>query len=339
MAVLGLFAVLAAAMGARGALGIIGRLDRDISRLETDIVNSSYQIARRQSVEARYAQVARQHSSAWTESEIRDRLRQEIYRLGNRIPPGLDDDGIPLSTGGGEKLLVSIPELRGGRLEAGGEGYREYRMDFSVLPAPFLDMVAYLERLQESPQSLRIDRIDMRRDPSRPEVSAELSITRIVVDDSPDGAPAAALATAESRQDRIALLPSEWTCEGCEIILKADEGQGEELELRSPSGSARAFMERMLPAAGVYDVAVELASSSEGFLGVKAGEGLLPSTGEVALKTGPAYYRYCFQFSVPAGQGARVPVGFPVLAWQDADSVLKVRNLYVSHVAGEHDGV
>lgn len=184
MVVVGLVAAMTVLLGVRGALSTIDRLDRDIDRLQSDIVNYSHQIARRQAVEARFAQVAQQHSSAWSESEIRDRLRQEIYRLGNAVPPPLDEKGIPVSTGGNEELLVSIPELRGGQLEAGGEGFREYRLDFTVLPAPFLDMVTYLERLLQSPQSLRIDRIDMRRDPGRPEVSAEIAITRIVVDDA-----------------------------------------------------------------------------------------------------------------------------------------------------------
>lgn len=184
MAVFALTATLVVLLGVRSALTTIDRLDREIDRLQSDIVNYSYQIARRQAVEARFAQVAQQHSSAWSESEIRDRLRQEIYRLGNTVPPELDEKGIPVSTGGDGEVLVSIPELRGGQLEAGGEGFREYRLDFTVLPAPFLDMVTYIERLQQSPQSLRIDRIDMRRDPGRPEVSAEIGITRIVVDDA-----------------------------------------------------------------------------------------------------------------------------------------------------------
>jgi len=169
-------------LGAREAWRTLDRLDREIARLSGDLVNHHYQIARRQSVDARFVAVANQHSSAWSESEIRDRLRQEIYRLANRVPPGLDAQGIPLSTGGEGGALVSIPKLAQGRLKESGGGFREYQISVHIPAAPIADMLAYLERLQESPQSLRLDRIDLRRDPARSEVSADLDITRIVID-------------------------------------------------------------------------------------------------------------------------------------------------------------
>lgn len=179
----GLAALFLAVLGGRAALDSLDHLNAEISRLQSDIVNQAYQIARRQSVEARFAATAAQHSSAWSESEIRDRLRQEIYRLAYRYPPPLDENGVPVRTDSEGDALVSIPELRGGRLIDGGEGFREYQIEFDLPPVPLPDLLAYLERLQSSPQSLRIDHIDLRRDPARPEVAARIRLARIVVHD------------------------------------------------------------------------------------------------------------------------------------------------------------
>jgi hypothetical protein len=328
VAVVALGCALLGALAAKAAAGLLDRLDREIGQLSNEILNASRQLALRERVEARFAQVANQHSSAWTESEIRDRLRQEIYRLSNLEPPALDVTGIPVSTNNESGYLVEVPELGGGRLIDGGEGYREYQIEFSIPPVPLLDLTAYLERLLESPQSLRIDRIDLRRDPERSEFASNLVITRTVVDDP--GTHALAGAT-------VALNPDEWTCEGCTVLLEESPEAKSVLVLKGGSEGGKASLLQSLPSSGVVEVELELASTSPGQIGVAIDGKALTGTAESALKDDGDYYRYRFQFAPPVAPSGRVAASLPVITWPQPDSTLRIRRIQLFPVAGGED--
>jgi len=335
LCVVGLTALFAVVLCARGALHTIDRLDGEISRMQSDIVNYSYQIARRQAVEARYAEVAAQHSSAWTESEIRDRLRQEIYRLSYRKPPRLDANGIPVTTDSEGEALVRIPELRGGQMVEGGEGYRAYQIDFEVPPAPFPDMLAYVEHLCGSPQSLRIDHIDLRRDPMRPEVAARIGLTRIVVDDPSGGVSAAADRSATASD--VVLETSNWTCNGCEAALVDVTGDDPVLRFSGAAAGGNAYLSRMLPAGGIYRVEMELMSSVPLTVGVQfEGE---PTNDAIPVPADREFYRCRFEFAVPEGSGGRVSVGVPLVAWKAPDAVVTLRRMLIEPVRDVADDV
>jgi len=327
VAVAALGCVLSGALAWKAAAGLLDRLDREIGQLSNEILNASHQHAIRGRVEARFAQVANQHSSAWTESEIRDRLRQEIYRLSNLEPPALDAAGIPVSTNNESGFLVEVPELGAGRLIDGGEGYREYQIEFSIPPVPVQDLTAYLERLLESPQSLRIDRIDLRRDPGRNVFASDLVITRTVVDD-PGGLGAT----------DVVLKPDEWRCDGCTAHLEEHPGAETVLVLKGGSGGGKATLPQTLPAPGRIDVALDLASTSAGQLGVAVDGGPLPGTGETALKDDGHFYRYRFQLALPTASGGRAAVSLPVLTWTRPDSVLRIRRMQVTPASGGDHG-
>jgi len=325
IAVVVLGCVLAGALAAKAAAGLLDRLDREIGQLSNEILNASRQLALRERVEARFAQVANQHSSAWTESEIRDRLRQEIYRLSNLEPPALDATGIPVSTNNESGFLVEVPELGSGRLLDGGEGYREYQIEFSIPPVPLLDLTAYLERLLESPQSLRIDRIDLRRDPERSEFASNLVITRTVVDDPGGRAPTGAT---------LALNPAEWTCEGCTVLLEEGPQAMSVLVLKGGGEGGKASLVQSLSPSSVVEVEVELASTTPGQIGVAVDGEALTGLGESALKHDGDYYRYRFQVAPLAAPSGRVVASLPVLNWTQPDATLRIRRIQLTPVEG-----
>ena len=95
LAVAMLVALFSVVTTVRVAVQRITDLNSTIHNLQQDIVNYHGQIAKKKSVEAQYEKVAKQHSSKWTEAEIHDRLRGEIYRLAQNEPPELDENGIP----------------------------------------------------------------------------------------------------------------------------------------------------------------------------------------------------------------------------------------------------
>lgn len=324
LVVAGLLAAFAVLLTGRAALRSIDQLDGEINRLQSDIVNYTYQIARREAVEDRYAQVAAQHSSAWSESEIRDRLRQEIYRLRFRVPPRLDARGIPVSTEGEGDALVSIPELGSGHLVDNGEGFREYRIDFDLPPVPFPDLLAYLEYLQDSPQSLRIDHIDLRRDPRRPEIAARLGLTRIVVDDLSEGLPEPASLAA--RAEPVTLRPEDWTVTGALVSPVDGAGDSTALTFLSDGMVSEVWLRRMVPAGAVYDVELEVAASAPALLAVRTTQDSGPVKEGVEIPGDGEFYRYHLQFR-GAEEGDRVAVDVPCLSWFAPDATVTVRNL------------
>jgi hypothetical protein len=331
-AVAGLFATLMIVLALKGAWQVLDGLDREIGQLSNEMLNHTRQVAVRRRVEARFAQVANQHSSAWSESEIRDRLRQEIYRLSNLVPPELDARGTPLSTDNKSGFLVKVPELGSGRLIDGGEGYRAYQIEFSIEPAPLPDLMAYLERLMQSPQSLRIDRIDLRRDPERTEFAANLVITRTVVDD-PGGEAENALPELAARLDASA-----WTCDACEVSV---DGANQEpiLVLRGTGDGGKAWMDRMPPTSGVFDVSLELASTSDGTIAISAKGSPISAEGDFRIRGDGQFYRYHFQFAPPESPEGRTSVSVPVLNWSQPGAQLRIRRLDVTHVEGAAHGV
>jgi hypothetical protein len=176
--------------------------------------------------------------------------------------------------------------LGSGRLIKSGAGFREYQIEFSIRPVPLPALTGYLERLLESPQALRIDRIDMRRDPERTEFAANLVITRTVVD-RPGGRASTPMATTG------------WTCEGCEAGIEDRSGQEPVVVLRGTEAGGTAFLERSLSSAGVFDVVLEMASAAEGQLGVVANGAVLSCDGDIALNADNRFYRYRFKFALP----------------------------------------
>ncbi len=328
VAVVALGCLLVGVLAVKAAAGLLDRLDREIGQLGNQILNASHQLALRERVEARFAQVANQHSSAWTESEIRDRLRQEIYRLSNLEPPALDATGIPVSTNNESGYLVEVPELGNGRLIEGGEGFREYQIEFSIPPVPLLDLTAYLERLLESPQSLRIDRIDLRRDPERSEFASNLVITRTVVDDP--GVHASAGTT-------LTLNPAEWACDGCTVLLEEDSRGKSVLLLKGGIEGGKASLLQSLPPSGVVEVEIDLASTSPGQLGVAVDGEALTGMGERALKDDGDFYRYRFQVAPPLARSGPVVAALPELTWSQPDATLRVRRIQRSQAGGGED--
>jgi hypothetical protein len=187
MAAAGMIVLFIAFLTVRSARATMNRLDSSLARLQDNLGVYERLVAEREAVEAQFSRVAAQHSSKWTEPEILDRLRQEIYRLAQKEPPALDERGVPLSSTSTSGHLVEIPALGQGRLNEGQEGYREYSITFTVPPAPLENMMAFLQRLQNSPQSLRIDGLELVRPHHETSVSAIVDLTRIIVDGMPEG--------------------------------------------------------------------------------------------------------------------------------------------------------
>ncbi len=162
-------------LGARTGYATIRELDRQIADRELEIEGLRQQNAQAAAVNAAYDRVVTEHSSALTIAEIHDALRREIFRLTQVDLPAKDDK--PART----MQLVRIPTLQEGQLTQ-GIGHREYQIRFQIPSARLDFLLAFLERVEESDQLLRIDSLDIGRPPDSTSVQALVQITRTVLD-------------------------------------------------------------------------------------------------------------------------------------------------------------
>lgn len=176
VALLGAFLVYAAVLP---AINHLNDLDLRISELEDEVCNNTQLAALSKVISARYGELAVQHSTAWTQAEISDGLQRELDRLSLKTPPPPDGS----ARGGGPRLLTIAYRPEGALTPY--TGYREYQTTFSTQSTTIAAVAEFLRRLQDSPQTLRVDKLTVRRDnPASNAVLATITITRTVVDRS-----------------------------------------------------------------------------------------------------------------------------------------------------------
>lgn len=298
----------------RSAVGYINELENTLDRLQQDLINYTHQLALKQSVEAEYAQVARQHSSKWTEAEIHDRLRQELYRLAQKYPPELNEEGIPIKTVTATGALVEIPSLQQGILRTTDKNYREYTLNVKLPPTDFNSMIMFLQRLQSSPQSLRIDNIDLRRHPLEEKVSADLDITRIITAGMPQEG------SASNSTIPISLDPVDWNCSGGVLTTqKAPQTANNILVAQSSSDEMNLSFVRAFRPGETWILEIDVATKAEAYLTISSPDNIL-FEGKEPLKNDGAPYRYKVRVSVPPSKQERLRVRIPHFVVKGNDS-------------------
>ena len=300
-----------------GAINRLDQLSSNVDRLQEQIVNSHRQILMRQQVDEVYAKVASQHSSEWDKYEVYERLRQEIFRLAQKVPPSLNEDGVPVRATNDSGELVKIPELRQGSMDETDEGYREYKISFRIPQADITDLFAFLERLQASPQSLRIDGLQFSRSWNGTDVSATIDLTRIIV----DGAGNVGTSSDQPRSYQLTsveLTPDAWTVDGGVITQK-----GSGLHMEAQDDRAEMYLEMPIPALQTYEVVMQVAAKGSGLFGVAAYDNTI-FAGAERLPDDGAAREVRFQFTTDGEPGDTVRVKLPFLTLNDYGATLEV---------------
>lgn len=303
----------------------IAVLDAAIDGLEEDLVFYSEQVQLLSEVDAAYRDIATQHSSAWTQEEIHDRLRREIARLSMReIPPG--DSEVPLAGGAGQRL-VEIREMPMGTLIASDDGYREYQIEFRIQPTSIQNITTFLERLHRSPQALRIQTLTLTRQPNSPAVAARMHVIRSVVDTEDAGS----MRAPDERKGNWILnsgfedwgdgqAPVNWTTEGATVTAQtsgAPEGQRAVL-LTAQSAGATIYQTLELPAAQRFELSFALKNT--GAVDVLAGidgEGVVDGEA-LTLPRQDTLHRYHVRMTTPGTPGTAVTLRVPLIVIQEA---------------------
>jgi len=307
--ILALAAVLVCVVALRRAWDRIEELDSAIMLMEDAIIESAHQISRREAVEAEYGEVAAQHSSAWSAAEILDRLRNEMYRLAYNVPSPLNEAGVADRVENDSGLLVNLPELGEGVLEDSEEGFREYRIGVRISNVPLHALINYLERLQASPQSLRVDALEMKRNFLDDKVTADIQITRIVVD------------RTEAPWTYFARQPEQWVNKGCQITAASHAALGSEgvVRVRASGPKGACYVPVTLEDGGAYELefrAVAQGAATVRVYDERAGRNF---EGEAQLSGDGGPHGYRIEFAVPA-QAGPFTVRMPFLTLETPDS-------------------
>lgn len=289
----------------------LSELDNEIARLEDELVNNMRLLQHREAIEFEYSAIAAQHSSAWTEAEIHDRLRQEIYRLAQTTPAPLDQNGIPLPNPGNIGNLVEIPSLGKGQMAEGGKGYREYRINLRIPASPLRNIIQFLERLHNSPQSLRIDALDLNRSPEQELVAASIDISRIVADGATLTVPAA-VQESPGGLGRINLNAEAWKANNASVQNAPSKSIHGAVAIQMMAASSEVYMKRSL-AAGSYEMITNISSNSpDVVIGVGDGTSGMPLTPMQPLSGNGEVNRYQVQFTIP-DNGATTSIQCPLI--------------------------
>ena len=332
-------------LGIRG-MRAINALDERIASFQHDLVYCTQQTVQADSVNKAFEAIASQHSSKWTQEEIHDRLRREITRLSLRklLPPG--SEAAPSGAG---SMLVDIRSMPAGSLEDSGEGYRSYTISFRTEPAPATDVATFLERLQRSDQVLRIDTIDMTRQPASNLVTASIKVTRTVIGEGPkENASASANSPTSSSPSSFADQPSsnlsrngnfekwdaqanrfpEWAARGCRVSVSKSPIDGAACQrAEAVAANANIYQGLDLQAGKSYDLTADISAKGHGQLQVVDGKTEAPFPSAVPLVPDGAIYRYHVRFTIPSAPTGPVPIRVPYIVLEEKGAVVQLGNV------------
>ena len=296
-------------------------LNGAIDRLESRLLACYERDARTVSVDRAYKDIATQHSSSWTEAEIHNRLRDEIYRL------QLEDPEVaPEKT----KKLVEIPSLRQGVLKDSGAGYREYQLTIKIPSTDIYSLLIFLCRLQQSQQALRIDGLEVARPPESPLVMANILVTRTVVDRVPEeGAEEAAPEQAASSifsWDGVRV--EDWQGDKCALSLASESAQGgSALKAEAKAADASCHMVHELEAEATYELTLDATATAPALVEVARDADGSAFEGAQELPGDDKTYRYRIDFTVDGDPGSKVKVRVPVIRIKEQGGVVHVDNV------------
>lgn len=290
-------------------------VDREILSAENMLVEAVFQNARREAVEAEYREVAAQHSSAWNEAEVLDRLRNEMYRLAYNAPSPLNEDGVASQVENDSGLLVNLPELGEGVLDDREEGknYREFHISARVADATLPAMICYIERLQASPQSLRIDGFQLNRNFGDNKVTVNIDITRIIVD------------RAEAAWTHVGQDIAEWKGGGCKVEAAAQPGTADaavRFTATGPRGIGYLVLD--LEPGVLYELTIDATAKGAATLGIYDETAKANLTGQIPLVKDEDWRQYRVQFALKGSDEAAARARVPLITLGDASSEVVV---------------
>jgi hypothetical protein len=315
----------------------IDGLNMQIDSLEDEVYNSTAQAARSEVVSKRYDELASEHSTGWTEAEINDGLQRELDRLSLA--------GAPDKKTGRPGKLLEITYRPEGQL-TDFNGYREYQTTFSTRLSYIAPIAEFVRRIQESPQALRIDKLDLRRDnPNTKHIVAQITVTRTVVEGKEIAELAAPVelpkgnfarnASFETWDASNAVLP-DWVLVGAAVspdAAHAVDGKSA-VKVVATDANAMIYQTHKLVAGQKYRIAVLAATKNEAVFQVVDGTTRARLPGAQTMVADGNMYEYALnEFVAPGTAGEEVELGIPCVVLPEKGSVVFLDKAVLEAVA------
>ena len=329
-------------------LDVLDTMDATIESQEEALLQFTQQAALVEPVERAFESMAAQHSSQWTQEEIHDRLRVEITRLSLRQVPA-ENAPLPAAANRGE-TLVEIRAMPVGALEDSGEGYRSYQISFRTEPTSIQNIALFLQRLQQSPQALRVDSLELTRQPASTDVSASFRVTRTVIGDAASPQPVVAsreeTTPKENKNfvrnpgfeqwDGEKSLAPEWTAAGASLTsVNKDVTEGAAaLKVSATGPDAHFYQVQHLQAGKTYDLQFDAIASGDILLEVVPDTGGAALEGASTLEQGQTPHRYHFVFTAPGAAGSPIALRVPSLALKNQGASVQIDNVVLKEAEG-----
>lgn len=316
-------------------------LDETIASQELLLLDYSRYATLAGPVDEAYNAIAKQHSSEWTQEQIHDRLRTEIARLSLRRIP---DEGtaLPAVQNPGD-LLVDIRAWPIGALDDSGEGYRTYQINFRTEPTSIQNIATFLERLQQSPQALRVEGLELTRQPLSTEVTAAFRVARTVIGEGATPQAVVAQETSESPKGNLienadfaqwdaqtSSAPG-WNVSQAALTLDRDivAGGDNALVVHAQGADAEVYQDHQLLGGSTYELTFVAKASGTVRLRIvnsTTGEAI---GGDAPLQVGETGYQYRYRFTAPGDKGAKVLIRLPLFAIEQSGATLVLDNVSV----------
>lgn len=330
-ALTGLCAVAAIALLVyRTASDRLALMDATIDSLQQDLLAYEELVIQADSVNEAFAAMASQHSSRWTQEEIHDRLRREIARLSLReIPP----PGSPLpAVSSADAVLVSIPQMPIGSLVDHEDGYRSYQINFKTDPASVQNITLFIERLQRSEQALRIDSLEIVRQPMANVATATMRVTRTIIDDVAGPMAGGDSVAAPTQPETAAVALSNpgfevwdentgtfaaWTAVHCQVTRSGSQPTEGKLsaEIQGSTGQGSFYQSVQVTAGRTYHLVFDARAWGNTRVEVVDEATGKPFQGAQSLNADGSLHQYHIQFTAPGvpGEAQRLRVPHVVL--------------------------
>lgn len=335
-----------AMLGYRAATDRLALMDATIDSLQLQLASYEELVAQAGPVNRAFDAMASQHSSQWTQEEIHDRLRREITRLSLRNVPA---PGSPMPAAANPNdVLVSIPQMPLGSLVDHEDGYRSYQINFKTEPAPIQNITLFIERLQRSDQALRIDTLEIVRQPLAAVATANMRVTRTIIDD------VASPGTGEEPSEQPAPLSSivlmanagfeewdpasgsfpEWSAEQCQVSQHGAQATEGDVcaRLQAVAAPAGFYQSLQMIAGTTYELALDAYAWGQARVEILNESTGLSFANPQRLTADGAPHRYTFRFQVPGNTGETVTLRVPHVVLEGADAVVLLDNVVLSEV-------
>ncbi|MCC6490566.1 MAG: hypothetical protein IT364_23980 [Candidatus Hydrogenedentes bacterium] len=324
------------------AMDRLDAMDATIDSLQQQLLAYTELVQQADSVNAAFEAMAQQHSSKWTQEEIHDSLRREIARLAlrNIPPPG---SPAPASTDPAA-MLVNIPQMPMGTLMDSEEGYRSYQINVKTEAAPIQNITTFLERLQRSDQALRVESLEIIRQPLANVATANIRVTRTIIDDEVDAGQAASPPESGAASVRL-LNPSVeeweaadqctgWTAEECIVSQHTEQVTEGHSSMRAESTGpeGRVYQAVALIPGRTYELTVDAIAMGSARLEIADDAGNHPYVGTQPLTQGDTPYRYRVRFTVEDQGTESVSIRAPQLVIEGTGSVVLLDNVSLAEV-------